>query len=304
LGLLIVGLVVLQETISYLGFLIGASVIGLGSGLYPTAARALISDLFVSRRGKAFGIHTASGDIGNAAAAGLAITMVTYATWHTAFTPLILLSGVALFGIHLFDHEKYVFKTVNLHFLSTCRRLFSDARKLRLLIAYALASFAWQSVTGFLPIFLQIDKNFSITLSSVGFAAMFIIGTLAKPLAGSLGDRFGHGAIATICLFLAGCGLGSLLVVKSTLPIFVFIGVFSMGIMAFPPVMQALFMNIVPDDSMGGDLGAIRTLYIGLGSLGPSYVGYIASIDSYTLSFAGLIVCLFLSAGIIIRTSF
>jgi len=73
LGLLVVGFSAIGVASSYPAFLVGAGVAGLGAGLYPTAARALVSDLFVDRRGQAFGLHTASGSLGNAAAAGLAV---------------------------------------------------------------------------------------------------------------------------------------------------------------------------------------------------------------------------------------
>lgn len=54
---------------NYLTFLLGAAVVGAGTGLYPTAARAMVSDLFVAKRGWAFGLHTASGDAGGALSA-------------------------------------------------------------------------------------------------------------------------------------------------------------------------------------------------------------------------------------------
>jgi hypothetical protein len=59
-------------------------------------------------------------------------------------------------------------------------------------------------------------------------------------------------------------------------------------------------MDTFPDGSMGGDLGATRTVYLGLGSLGPSYVGFVAGRVSYAVAFAGLLGCLLVSAAIVV----
>jgi MFS family permease len=80
LALLSVGFGALAAATSYRLYLLGAAVVGAGAGLYPTAARALVSDLYVERRGQAFGLHTASGDTGGAIAAGLAVATLAVAT--------------------------------------------------------------------------------------------------------------------------------------------------------------------------------------------------------------------------------
>lgn len=299
LGCLVVGFLLIWGTLTYPMFLVGVSVVGLGAGLYPTAARAFISDLYVARRGQAFGIHTASGDLGNAAAAGLAVVAVGVATWQTSFLPVVLLLGGVLVAVHVWSDEPYLFGSVDLEVRATGRRLFSSGRVRWLLVAYALFAFTWQSTTSFLPTLLQSAKGFSVGLASGGFATLFLVGTAVKPLAGTLGDRFGRPVVAVGALSLGLLGLGSLLVAEATLAIFVSVGVFAAGLMAFPPAMQAFLMDLFPDESMGGDLGAMRTFYIGFGSLGSTYVGYVAALESYTLAFVGLVVCLLVSAGIV-----
>lgn len=299
LVLLLVGFLVIQRTASYLVFLLGASVVGLGTGLYPTAARALVSDLFVERRGQAFGFHTALGDVGNAAAAGLAVAALAVGTWQQAFLPIVVLLGGTLLAVHLWSHEAYVIETVDMRVGATGRRLFGRSRMRRLLIAYGLFAITWQSTTAFLPTFLQIEKGFSVAFASGGFALVFTVGALVKPGAGLLGDRFGCATVAAGALLLGIGGLTGMLVAEQTPVIFLGIGVFAAGLMSFPPVMQAFLMDMFPDESKGGDLGAMRTFYIGVGSLGPTYVGYVAGLQSYTVSFAGLAVCLVLSVGVL-----
>jgi MFS family permease len=275
-------------------------VVGLGAGLYPTAARALISDLFVDRRGQAFGLHTALGDLGNATAAGVAVAALLVATWQAAFLPVASVLLMILITVHFWNQELYVLTPVDLGLRSTGHRLFEKSRMRWLLVAYALYAFTWQSIAGFLPTFLQIQKEFSVSLASTGFAALFIIGAFIKPVSGLLGDRFGRLMISVNALGIGITGLMGILVAERSSLIFLSIGVFAVGLMAFPPVMQAYLMDIFPAESMGGDLGAMRTIYIGFGSIGPTYVGYVAGVRSYIWAFAGLVVCMLVSAGVVI----
>ncbi|WP_115863216.1 MFS transporter [Halorussus litoreus] len=308
LALVIVGFGALASAPTYPFFLLGAAVVGLGAGLYPTPARALVSDLFVERRGQAFGLHTASGDVGGAAAAGLAVAALAVAGWRAAYLPVVaVLAGVAV-ALHIWGREGYTRPAVDRGAVAdgladaraTASRLWANSRMRWLLLAYALFAFTWQSATGFLPTFLRDAKAFPPELASGGFAALFVVGALVKPISGSLGDRFARAGVAASALVLAAAALAGLLVATSTPAVVVAVIVFAGGLMAYPPVMQALLMDTFPDGSMGGDLGATRTVYLGLGSLGPSYVGFVAGRASYTAAFAGLLGCLLVSAAIVV----
>lgn len=299
IGFICSGFLVVSGTVSYPMFLLGVAIVGIGAGLYPTAARAFVSDLFVDRRGQAFGLHTASGDLGNASAAGLAVVAVSLSTWNTAFIPVVALAGTILLALHAWSREPYVLETASLGIRSTGKRLFGSDRLRWFLLAYTLFAFTWQSTTGFLPTFLQAEKGFSIGLASTGFAVLFLVGMIVKPISGALGDLFTRTAVAVGALLLGLTGLIWILLVEHTVFLFAGIVIFAAGLMSFPPVMQAYLMDLFPDESMGGDLGGMRTFYIGLGSLGPTYVGFVGDVRSYTVAFSGLVVCLLVSASIV-----
>ncbi|PSP78927.1 MFS transporter [Halobacteriales archaeon QS_1_68_20] len=300
LALVSVGFLALAGARTYPLYLLGAAVVGLGAGLYPTAARALVSDLFVRRRGRAFGLHTASGDLGGAASAALAVGVLAVATWRAAFVPIVAMALIVLVLLHVWRPEPYEVRRVDLDVRGTVGRLFGDRRFGTLLAAYVLYAFTWQGAVGFLPSFLQNAKEFSTGLAGGGFAALFVVGALVKPISGTVSDRFASKAVV---------GLGALVLGATSLagtvaaggPALVALGVvgFAAGLMAFPPVMQAHLMDAFPDDSMGGDLGATRTVYIGLGSLGPTYVGFVAGRWGYAPAFAGLVACLLAAAGLV-----
>jgi len=302
LVLLCAGLVVLAGAPTYLAFLAGAVVVGVGTGLYPTPARGLVSDLFVSRRGQAFGIHTASGDFGGIVAAGLAtlVALIAVATWRMAFAPVVVvLVGVAL-SLHLWSREEYVLESVDLAVGATGRRLFAEPQFRWLLLAYALYAFTWQAATGFLPTYLQVSKGFSPAVANTGFAALFVVGAIVKPVAGGLGDRLPRGLLAPAVLAVAAAMLAGVVLATTPLLATVAVAGFAAGLMAYPPVMQAYLMDSFPAESMGGDLGAMRTVYIGIGALGPTYVGAVADLVDFTTAFTGLVGCLLASSLLIV----
>lgn len=293
------GSVLLWQTSSYLALLIGAAIVGIGEGLYGVADRGLLSDLFVQRRGIAFGVHTTFSDVGGILAAGLAAGALAIGAWQTAFLPAIF--GLALISLlhYRWGDEPIVIKKVSPQIRETVGRLFGHRRFQVVLLAYALFSFTVQGVIGFLPTLLKADHGFSSELATAAFAGMFATGIAARPLAGRISDWGSRLVVAGTGLTLGGLGL--LILVFSRSPVIAMTGVvvFAIGQKAYPPTMQAYLMDSFPDGSMGGDLGATRTFYLSVGSLGPTYVGYVGGVYSYTVAFAGFVGA-FLLSGLLV----
>ena len=299
LSLAALGFLTLSAASTYATFLFGAVVVGVGVGLYPTPARGLVSDLFVAKRGRAFGLHTASGDVGGILAAGIGTVVIAVATWRAAFAPVAAALLLIALLLHLWSDEGYELARVDLAVGDTFRRLFGVPRLRWLLVAYALYAFTWQAATGFLPTYLR-AKELSPAIANAGLAVLFVVGAVVKPLSGSLGDRVPRGLLAPGVLVVAAAAL--VVVVLSSTPAIALggIAVFAAGLMAYPPVMQAYLMDSFPGDSMGGDLGAMRSVYIGIGSLGATYVGVVAQYVDYDTAFAGLVGCLLVSSTVIV----
>jgi len=300
LGLICAGFVVFAAAPTYLALLAGAAIVGIGAGLYPMPARALVSDLFVARRGQAFGFHTASGDVGGVIAAGLATAVLAVATWRLAFAPVVVVLFAVALALHWWSREEYVFASVDLAVGETRRRIFERPRFRWLLLAYALYAFSWQASAGFLPTFLRASKDFSPSIANLSFAALFVVGAVVKPVAGKLGDRVSRERLAPAALGLAAAMLAVVLLAADPAVTAGAVLLFAAGLMTFPPVMQAYLMDSFPTESMAGDLGAMRTLYIGVGSLGPTFVGAVADVRGYTPAFAALVGCLVLSSLLIL----
>ena len=298
LSILVVGSVILSGATTFIILLAGAAVVGMGEGLYGAADRGLLSDLFVEKRGAAFGIHTTFSDLGGILAAGLAAGALAFGVWQVAFLPTVAGLVVVATLLHRWGVEPVVIEPVSLHTRETVGRLFGQRRIQWLLLAYSLFAVTAQGFVGFLPALLQAEHGFSPGFASAAFAGMFATGIVARPVAGRLSDRRNRLAVAGTGLVLGALGVATLATAGSSIVAIAGVIVFAMGQKAFPAPVQAYLMDTFPEGGMAGDLGAVRTIYVGAGSLGPVYVGYVAGRLSYTTAFAGFVIML-LGAGFI-----
>ncbi|MCU4975480.1 MFS transporter [Halobacteria archaeon AArc-m2/3/4] len=296
-----VGFVSLLLANSYPPFVLGAATVGIGAGLYWISLRGLLADLFVARRGQAFGVQDSLGFAGPLLAAGGAVVVLEMTSWQMAFLPAAVLLAGSTIVAHNWIREPYDVSPVEFDFVDAGSRVFGDPQVRRLVIAYSCGIFAMQAVIGFLPFFLQHEHGFSSTLSSVGFAVLFLGAMVTLPISGYLGDRFSHVPVAVGGLLLGIVGLLLLLFAPTQAAIGVGILLFGFGIWAFPPVIQAYLMTRFPNESMGGDFGVFKTVYAGVGSVGPTYVGFVAGVADYATAFLGLVAFLVAAIAILLR---
>lgn len=300
-GISVLAFVLLTIASVYLLLLLGAAILGIGAGLYWIALRALLADLFTARRGQAFGVQDALGFVGPFLAAGGAVTVLAVAYWNMAFLPILVVLLGSIVLTHVWLNEPYELGWIETDAVATGYRVFGNAHVRRLIVAYTSGIFAMQAVIGFLPLFLQVEHGFSDMLSSLGFAVLFLGAIVTMPVAGFLGDRIAYTPVAVGGLGLSLLGLLTIVLADSTGVILLGVLGFGLGIWAFPPVIQAHLFTHLPTESMGGDYGAFKTVYSGVGGLGPLYVGVIAGVWSYSVAFLGLVVFLLLAMGIFSR---
>lgn len=299
LAVLSVGCVVLAAAPGYAAFVVGAGLLGVGGGLFPTAGYALVSDLFERRRGTAFGIYSGSLNVGGVVAPGLAVVALAAAGWRASFVPLVAVVVAVTVAIHRLSAEPYDLSRADVAARETAGRLLGAPRFRRVLVAFVLFSVVWQGTTSFLPAFLRAEKGFSPGLANAAFALLFVVGAASNPLASALGDRYGHLRLATLAAAVAAAGLVAVTVSETTVAVAAGIVVFAVGLESFWPLSTAHVMDRFPAESRGGDLGAVRSTFVLLGSVGPAYVGYVAGAIDYGAAFAGFAACLLASAAVL-----
>ncbi|MFB6118330.1 MFS transporter [Halosegnis sp.] len=291
----------------YAVFVLAALLIGVGKGLFAIPSRALVSDLFVERRGQAFGLYTAGTDVGGTLAAAAAFlvvgggaTLVTgpagdwllAAGWRAPFAPVAaVLAGAGLLYLG-WSREPFRFGRPSIGLAATLRRLATTREQRATLAAFALFYFMVGAWINFLPTYLAEAKGLAAPLPQLLFAVVFIVGLAVKPAAGAVSDRFPRRLVGA-----AGLGLAVLALVAVTLAVSVpgiaaAVALFAAGYKAQFPVVDAVLLDAAPSANAGGDLGAARALFIGVGALGPVYMGAVASTLGYGAALAGLVGCL------------
>lgn len=298
IGSMMAGFSVLTVSVTYAMFFLGTIAVGIGAGLYLPSAFALLSDQYVGRRGQAIGVNNAAINLGGILAAGLAIAVLAMASWRTAFVPVVLFFGVLLALMHRWNDESYVISHISLDPRSTVRRLLSRPRIRWMVVSAAFVMFVQRGSIAFVPLFLQAEKGFSPTLAGGVYAGIYLVGMVTTPMTGWIGDRIGHASVAFQTVLVGMVGLIVAVLGDGTLSVVSGILVFAFGIIGYWPAMNAYVLSLFPDDSMGGDFGALGTMYLGVGSLGPAFVGTVAEQSTYLLAFACLPPCLLASAGI------
>jgi MFS family permease len=318
LAILAVAFLAVGAATTYLAFVAGAVLLGIGKGVYVTPSRALLSDLFVERRGRALGIYTAGTDAGGLAASGVAALVLATtlpavglpadihaaleaADWRSPFLPiagLLTLSAVAYVWL---NREPFRVERASLGLRDTVARLATTREQREVLAAYALFYFMVGGWVNFLPTYLSAAKGVPAALASAGFALVFLTGIGAKPAAGWLADRFPRRAVSVAGLLLATVALAGVVLVGSVPALAACVVATALGYKTQFPISDAILLDAAPAANVGGDLGAARALFLGVGSLGPAYVGVVASVAGYRIAFAGLAGCLLVAAGILAR---
>lgn len=298
LATMTVGFVGFAVAVDYRTFLVAAVVVGLGAGLYLPAAFALLSDLFVDRRGTAIGVNNAAVNLGGILAAGVAFWVLARTSWRVAFLPVVPLFAASLLAMHRWNAEPYERSRVRLDVRATARRLLARLRIRWMVLSAALVMFVQHGTLTFVPLYLQSEKAFSPFLATVTFAEFFVVGAVATAVTGGIGDRVGHVRAALGATVVASVGL--VLLVVGDGPAVVLLGMFAfaLGVNGFWPNMNAYVLALFPDESVAGDFGALGTVYLGLGSLGPTYVGVVAESATFGVALAGLVACLVASVAI------
>jgi MFS family permease len=301
LGLMAVGTTAVSLVGSYPGLLVATACFGAGAGLYVPTSFAHIADLFDRRRGTAFGVNIASVNLGGLLVAVLASVVLATATWQTAFRALSVFLVALVAVMHLASDQPYVVRGgIEFRVVGTVRRLLSDVTLRRTMFAAALVAFCWQSAASFVPTFLLAEKGATTGFANAAFAGLFLTSLLVSPVAGRVGDRFGHRLVAAAGASLGAVGLLVLLAGGGRPALLGGTGLLGAGLATFWPSANTSLMSLFPDTNKGGDFGAVRSAYMTFGSLGPAFVGVVAGGPGYVPAFAGLAVSLVLGVGVLL----
>lgn len=201
------------------------------------------------------------------------------------------------------SHESVVFKAAPFDLRNTTAKILTVPRLGWALVAYVLIVFASLGVTGFLATFLVAVHGFSVEFAGAMFVVLYGVGALVRPVTGWLSDRISRLIVVSGATFLGSVSLVLLLLAPSAEVTVAAVASYAVGQRSYPAPFQAYLMDAFPDDSMAGDLGAIRTVYMGIGSLGPVHMGFVVESVNYTTAYASLVLCFLAAAAIAFHLS-
>ncbi len=294
------------------GFVAAALALGLGKGLFAVTSRAQLSDVFVTKRGQALGVYAAGTDVGGllASVVGVVVTsgavlgvQVTTAelSWRVPFAPLAAVLALAGVGYVAWNDEPYRVGRAEFGLVATLRRLATTRAQRDALIAFSLFFFVVGAWVSFLPTYLAAAKGFTEATAAGVFAVVFVVGFGIKPVAGGIADRFPRRAVAVAGLLVAVVSLGGVVMLDTLVGVVVATAVYALGYKSVFPIVDALLLDAAPDANVGGDLGAARAVFLGVGAFGPVYFGWVAAVASYRIAFLGLGGCLLAAVLLLAR---
>jgi MFS family permease len=159
-----------------------------------------------------------------------------------------------------------------------------------------LLGFTIQSFMSFFPTFLIEFGGFDATTASYAFAGIFVLQGVWLPTMGRLSDRIGRDAVIAGAFFTATLALAILVTVPLT-PVSAGVAVLMLGLgMSWPPAIQSRFVDNLSEENQNFGFGLVRSIYMGIGSLGSLVTGTLATTMGWQVAY-GLIAVMFLLAS-------
>lgn len=297
--ILLAGFALVSVGPTVVAFVAAILLLGVGKGLYASPTRALLGDLFADSRGRALGIYSAGTDLGGVLAAGLAAVVLATAVWRVAFVPVVVVLALVAALFVWWNREPYAVARVELDPGETLGRIGATPAQREMLVAYSLFYFVVGGLTNFYPLLLVESGGFSPARASAAFALIFAVGIVVKPTAGEVSDRFPRLLVSIAGLLVGAVGIAVVLL-ASTLPA-VAVGTVlaAVGYKTQFPIADAAVIEAAPADSVGGDLGAARGIFLAANAVGPGFVGLVADSAGYALAFWALAAALLVSAAVL-----
>ncbi|PSP34538.1 MFS transporter [Halobacteriales archaeon QH_10_67_22] len=302
------------------GVLVGAMVLmGAGTGVYKTASVELLSRVYHTRTGRALGVFDTTGSLAGAAAPAAVVVAaglppVAGAPWRTLFL-VGGLAGLALVGALLVRVPRRLAddRTIaaqgaasdggaqtSAGSVRAYLGLFGRLRFAAFVAVTVLFGFAYNGVVAFLPLYLVTEAGLPSASANLLFGALFAV-SLVQLGTGEASDRVGRLPVLVATLGVATAGLAATLALSSgggVLELGAAVVALGLGAHGFRPVRGAYLMQILPDGVAGGGLGAVRTLLMGAGAVGPAVVGYLSETVGFRAAFGLLAVALAGATGL------
>lgn len=303
--------------------LAGAMVLlGAGTGTYKTVSVNVLSGVYPARTGRVLGAFDTLGSLAGAAAPAAVVVAgltVPGGPWRTLFlagglATLALVGGLRwriprrLGGDRQSRPDGPARRATPPNatdggFAGSVRRyvgLFARPRLGAFVVVTVLFGFAYNGLVAFLPLYLVTETGLSPATANLLFGALFVA-SFVQLATGEASDRVGVVPVLVGTLALATAGVGAVLALSPGAGPFALCGAVvaaGLGAHGFRPVRGAYLMGLLPGGVAGGGLGAVRSLLMAAGAVGPAVVGYLSETAGFGVAFGALALALAGATGV------
>lgn len=280
---------------SYFQLQILAIFVGLSTSIYHPVGFSILSILFnTESKGKATGIHGASGSIGLVTFPIIAGILAEEFGWRFALKliPIIglIAGGTFLIFTKNLSADKINFKTkINMRFFST------DI--LAIIFVYSTTTMVSAGFMTFLPVKLTL-LNFSPLMVGIYISVFYGMGIIGQYIGGIIVDKFDIKRIISLSLLITAF----LLYFFGSLPSSAYIILFLIAVGFFCAVLYPAnfvqYTNNTPPDIRGTSLGIFFGIGGVIGAFTPIIMGYVT--ETTDLSTAFLFLPLICIAGVLV----
>jgi MFS family permease len=285
LTMVAVSAIVLSTTLAL--FVAATVLLGVGTGLFGTTRLTVVAATFDRMETTAISVSQAAGNVGNVVLTATAGLVSVYAGWRWGFgyvLPAMAVAGVALW---IFVPRRASATTDGASFRSTMKSVVAAIRRPRVLAVTVLLSanmFLYQSVTGFLPTYLVIQKGLEPGTAAALYSFFYVAAIAVQFLSGVVADRRGNRPAIVGFLALSVPGF-VLLTIAVSIPAIVVAVVLVSGVLGALPPVNAVGVGALPEAIRGSGFGLLRTFYMVVGAAGPPLVGLFGEAGRFDLAF-------------------
>ena len=279
---------------SFLVVMLGAILIGLGTGPHKAVAIPLLSHKYEDRTGRALGTMDTIGQFGGMVAPLVVVGVLSVFVWQGVFVVgavVAMALAVTFYVVVRGDTELRVNGSVSPSVTdddedsaTSYLSVFSDRSLLVFVVVTMLFTFAWNGLSSFFPLFLATEKGLSSGMAGILYSLLFVA-SVSQAVTGDLSDRMGRLRVSVVLFAFMSIGLAGLIALESLAALVLITAVVGVGFHGFRPVRDSYLMDVIPDSVGGGTLGVIRTGMTAVGALAPAVTGYLSDTVGFVVAF-------------------
>lgn len=301
---------------TYTVIVLGAILIGLGTGPHKTLAIPLLSRRYSDRNGLALGVMDTIGQLGGTVAPLVVVAILSILFWQAVFILGAVVTALLAWLFYVCvkgDTELSVRgpseqqladqidqnTTTDESSPTSYRTVLFDRQLLTFMLVTVIFTFAWNGISAFFPLYLAAEKGLSSGVAGMLYSVLFVA-SVSQTLTGEISDRFDRLTVGLSLFVLMVCAMVTVLLVDDLLPLAIATAAAGIGFHGFRPVRDSYLMDIIPSEMGGGTLGIIRTVMTGIGALAPAVIGVISDVSGFIPAFSFIIAILLIGSGILV----